>query len=122
MSTDQPVPSSAPTKRHPVRAVVGVGLLVLGIGVMARSCASGPTDSITSSGTYEVGDDIVAGYWAAAKPTGARRSGLCTFSVWVGDYQLVSGMEAAAVGGISLKDGQTLITSDCGVWSRAGAK
>jgi len=117
--SDASAPGGAPvtTTRRSILALVAVGLLALGVGVMARSCASS-ADSITGSGTYEVGDDIVAGYWAAAKPTGARRDGLCTFSVWLGDYRLVTGMEAAAVGGISLKDGQTLITNDCGTWSR----
>lgn len=106
---------TAPTKRHPIRAVVGVGLLVLGVGVMARSCA-GPVTSFTGPGTYEVGDDIVAGNWAITKPAGTRADP-CNFSVWMGDYELPS--RAAGGPGIPLKDGQTLIvTSDCGTWSK----
>jgi len=97
--------------------MLAVGLLVLGVGVMARSCAS-PTDSITGSGTYEVGDDIVAGYWAITKPAGTRAEP-CTFSVWQGDYELLSSATTAAGGrGIQLSEGQTLITQGCGTWSK----
>jgi hypothetical protein len=107
---------SSTTTRHPVRAVIAAGLLILGVGAMARSCASGPTTTITGAGTYEVGDDIVAGYWAITKPAGTRADP-CTFSVWQGDYELLS--SAAGGSGIPLREGQTLIvTGNCGTWSK----
>jgi hypothetical protein len=104
------------TTRHPIRTVVAVGLLVLAAGAMTRSCASGPATTITGAGTYEVGDDIVAGNWAITKPAGTRADP-CTFSLWHGDYQLPS--RAAGGSGIPLSDGMTLvIDGNCGTWSK----
>lgn len=93
----------------------GAAVVALGLGLTA--CGA-PATSIEDSGTYEVGDDIVAGNWAITAPKGTRADP-CRFSVWSGDTQIGSSATIAAGGsGIPLRDGQTLITIGCGTWSK----
>jgi len=121
---------------------IGLALLVLLIGgVVALIARPGepPATQFDESGTYTVGDDIAAGTWTMIAPGGgASPSNPCTWSVrsemtdtvrlaspsWAEQYAAMNRADRPltqmATAGVRLRDGDELMVTRCGTWTKTG--